>query len=266
MRTGLIGRKLGMTRVLTEKGEHIPVTLIQIADCEVVNVKTTEKNGYNAVQVGIENQKVSRITKPLRGYFAKQKIAPKKKLVEFRVEEKGLLEVGSKISVEHFIKGQFVDVSALSIGKGFAGVMKRYNFRGLRASHGVSISHRSQGSTGQRQDPGKVFKGKKMAGHMGDKRVTIQNLLVIDTDTADHIIAIKGAIPGANGSFVEIRDAIKKQPTVELPFPAKLMSDKAPAKPVEEKVTSPEVEVSVETAEVSQIEATPTEDATNKTE
>jgi LSU ribosomal protein L3P len=223
MRTGLIGKKLGMTRVLTPSGEHIPVTLVQVKDCQVVNVKTQEKDGYNAVQVGFGDVKDKRLSKPMKGYFAKQKVMPKKRLVEFHVSDQGLLNIGDVISVEHFVAGQYVDVAAKSIGKGFAGVMKRHNFGGMRASHGVSISHRAHGSTGQCQDPGKVFKGKKMAGHMGDKRTTILNLEVVMTDSEEQILAIKGHVPGAKGAYVEIRDAVKRPSKIDLPFPAQLI-------------------------------------------
>lgn len=223
MRTGLLGRKLGMTRVLTEDGQHIPVTLVQVSGNEVVNVRTLDSNGYTAVQLGFGEQKATRLNKAQRSYFAKQKITPKRRLKEFRVSEEAMLKVGDKLSCDHFVKGQFVDVSAKSVGKGFAGVMKRHNFAGMRASHGVSIAHRAHGSTGQCQDPGKVFKGKKMAGQMGAKQVTMQSLEVVMTDLDDQIIAIKGHIPGAKNTIVEIRDAVKRPSKVELPFPAKLL-------------------------------------------
>jgi large subunit ribosomal protein L3 len=210
MRTGLVFQKLGMSRIFTEDGEQIPVTVLSIENCQVVAHKTEEKDGYTALQVGVGCAKVKRVSKALRGHFAKAKVEPKKKLVEFRVSPDFLLEVGASLSVSHFHRGQFVDVSGVSIGKGFAGVMKRHNFSGSRATHGVSLSHRSHGSTGQRQDPGKVFKGKKMAGHMGDRRVTTQNLKVVLLDVEKNLIALKGAVPGAVGSFVEIRDAVKK--------------------------------------------------------
>ena len=248
MRTGLIGKKLGMTRVLAANGEHISVTLVEVKDCQVINVKTAENDGYNAVQLGIGAVKQKRLTKPMRGYFAKQKVEPKRKLVEFRVNGDALLKVCDTLSVEHFVKGQLVDVAGKSIGKGFAGVMKRHNFSGLRASHGVSISHRSGGSTGQCQDPGKVFKGKKMAGHMGDARVSVQNLEIIDTIPEDNVIAIKGAIPGAKGSYLEIKDSVKKQRKVELPFPAVLQEVKKPKAAEDKKATKAPVE-SKDTAE-----------------
>ncbi len=224
MRTGLIAEKLGMSRLLTEKGEHIPITLLKVDNCQVVSTKTAEKDGYTAVQVGVGTAKVKRLSKALRGHFAKAKVEPKKKVVEFRVSQDALLNVGDTLSVEHFLNGQYVDVTGTSIGKGFAGVMKRHNFGGLRASHGVSISHRSHGSTGQRQDPGKVFKGKKMAGHMGDERVTVQNLKVILTDPERSLIGVLGAVPGNPGGFVLIRDAVKKKAPQNLPYPAALLN------------------------------------------
>ncbi|MGL5784954.1 MAG: 50S ribosomal protein L3 [Alphaproteobacteria bacterium] len=210
MRTGLIFRKLGMTSIFTGDGEQVPVTLLCAEDCQVVAQKTEEKDGYTALQIGAGVAKVKRVSKALRGHFSKAKVEPKKKLVEFRVSSDCLVEIGASLSVSHFQVGQFVDVSGISIGKGFAGVMKRYNFAGSRATHGVSLSHRSHGSTGQRQDPGKVFKGKKMAGHMGNRNVTTQNLKVILLDVEKNLIALKGAVPGAAGSFVKIRDAVKK--------------------------------------------------------
>lgn len=223
MRTGLIAEKLGMSRLLTEKGEHIPITLLKVDNCQVVSTKTSEKNGYSAVQLGVGTAKVKRLSQGLRGHFAKAKVEPKKKLVEFRVSEDALLNVGDQLSVEHFLNGQYVDVTGTSIGKGFAGGMKRHNFGGLRASHGVSISHRSHGSTGQCQDPGKVFKGKKMAGHLGDERVTILNLEVVLTDPEKGLIGVRGAVPGNPGGYVLIRDAIKMKSPKNLPFPAGLL-------------------------------------------
>ena len=251
MRTGLIGQKVGMSRVLTEKGEHIPVTLIHVDNCQVVAVKDNEKHGYTAVQIGVGTPKTKNVSKPMRGYFAQQKVEPKKKLVEFRVNTDALLNPTDRLSVEHFIPGQKVDVSGDGLGKGYAGVMKRWNFRGLRASHGVSITHRSHGSTGQRQDPGRVFKGKKMAGHLGTKRVTIQNLEVVATDVENSLILIKGAIPGATGSYVYLRDAVKK-PAKDLPYPAALI--------VNEDVSSAPAKVQQKAIEMEdQVEAQPTE-------
>ena len=222
MRTGLIARKLGMTRIFSDAAEHVPVTVLQVEDCQVVGVRTMEKDGYTAVQLGAGKAKVKNVTKPLRGHFAKAKVEPKRHLAEFRVAEDALLAVGAELSVEHFRPGQFVDVTGTSVGKGFAGAMKRHNFGGLRATHGVSISHRSHGSTGQRQDPGKVFKGKKMAGHMGNVRVTTQNLQVVATDAERGLILVKGAVPGAEGGIVLVRDAIKRRRPEEAPYPAAL--------------------------------------------
>jgi large subunit ribosomal protein L3 len=230
MRTGLIAEKLGMSRILTEKGEHIPITLLKVDNCQVVATKTAEKDGYTAVQLGVGMAKVKRVSKAMRGHFALAKVEPKKKLVEFRVSKDALLNIGDQLSVEHFLQGQYVDVTGTSIGKGFAGAMKRHNFGGLRASHGVSVSHRSHGSTGQRQDPGKVFKGKKMAGHLGDERVTVQNLEIVLTDPEKGLIGIRGAVPGNPGGYVLIRDAVKKKPFKDLPYPAAILKAASPAK------------------------------------
>lgn len=224
MRTGLIAEKLGMSRLLTEKGEHIPITLLKVDNCQVVATKTNENDGYSAVQLGVGKAKVKRISKGLRGHFTKAKVEPKKKVVEFRVSEDALLKAGDLLSVEHFLNGQYVDVTGTSIGKGFAGGMKRHNFGGLRASHGVSVSHRSHGSTGQCQDPGKVFKGKKMAGHLGAERVTILNLEVVLTDPERGLIGVRGAVPGSAGGYVLIRDAVKKKSPKDLPYPAALLT------------------------------------------
>ena len=222
MRTGLIAKKLGMSRVFEMDGTHVPVTVLHVDGLEVVSVRTKEKDGYTAVQLGCGNVKAKNLSKPLKGHFAKANVEPKQKLAEFRVSDDCLLSVGDKLSVEHFVPGQFVDVCGTSIGKGFAGVMKRHNFAGLEASHGVSISHRSHGSTGQRQDPGKVFKGKKMAGHMGDERVTVQNLKVVSVDADKGLIMVKGAVPGSENGWVYVTDAIKKVASVALPMPAGL--------------------------------------------
>ncbi|WP_300296540.1 50S ribosomal protein L3 [Ferrovibrio sp.] len=222
MRTGLVARKLGMTRLFTEDGTHVPVTVLKVDNCQVVAQRTEEKDGYTALQLGVEAAKPKNVTKALRGHFAKANVEPKRKLVEFRVPAEALVDVGAELSVEHFVVGQFVDVSGSTIGKGFAGVMKRHNFRGLEATHGVSISHRSHGSTGQRQDPGKVFKGKKMAGHMGDRNRTQQNLQVVRTDAARGLIMLKGSVPGSEGQYVVVRDAVKKPRAKDLPMPAAL--------------------------------------------
>ncbi len=222
MRTGLIARKVGMTRVFAEDGSHVPVTVLHVDGCHVVATRSAEKDGYTAVQLGAGKAKVKNVGKPLRGHFAKAKVEPTSKLVEFRVTPDAVLEVGAELSAAHFLAGQFVDVVGTTIGKGFAGVMKRHNFRGLEASHGVSVSHRSHGSTGQRQDPGRVFKGKKMAGHMGDVRVTTQSVTVVSTDAERGLIMIKGAVPGANGGWVLVSDSAKRKAPKDLPFPAAL--------------------------------------------
>ena len=224
MRTGVIALKVGMTRVFAEDGGHVPVTVLKMDNLQVVAVKTPEKDGYTAVQLGVGKAKVKNVTKGVRGHYAKAKVEPKAKLVEFRVSDDAVLEVGAEIIANHFVAGQKVDVVGTSKGKGFAGVMKRHNFRGLEASHGVSVSHRSHGSTGQRQDPGKVFKGKKMAGHLGTDRVTTQNVQVVQTDIERGLIFLRGAVPGAKGSYVLISDAVKRKPPKDLPFPAALRS------------------------------------------
>jgi large subunit ribosomal protein L3 len=216
----MIARKMGMTRLFGVDGSHIPVTVLKVDDCEVVAVRTVEKDGYTAVQLGAGKAKPKNVTKPMRGHFAKAKVEPKAEVAEFRVAEDALLGVGERVHVGHFVAGQFVDVAGLSIGKGFAGAMKRHNFSGLRASHGVSVSHRSHGSTGQRQDPGRVFKGKKMAGHMGHRNVTVQNLEVFGVDPDQGLILIRGGVPGAKGSWLRVTDAVKKALPKDAPFPA----------------------------------------------
>ena len=261
MRTGLIAEKLGMTRLLTEKGEHIPITLLKVDNCQVVAKKTTERDGYAAVQLGVGIAKAKRVSKAMRGHFAQAKVEPKRKLAEFRVSEDALLNVGDSLSVEHFLKGQYVDVTGTSIGKGFAGAMKRHNFGGLRASHGVSISHRSHGSTGQRQDPGKVFKGKKMAGHLGDERVTVQNLQVVLTDLEEGLIGILGAVPGNPGGYVLIRDAVKKKAPQGLPYPAAFLasaSSEVTEKAKEETAHQEEAPLEKAPMEQTSIEQAPT--------
>lgn len=222
MRTGMIAKKEGMTRIYSEEGVHIGVTVLNISGAKVVSQKTEAQHGYNAVQVTVGKAKVSRVSKPQRGQYAKAKMEPGKKLAEFRVDAKNLVEAGSELSAEHFVVGQYVDVVGETIGKGFAGAMKRWNFRGLEASHGVSVSHRSHGSTGQRQDPGRVFKGKKMAGHLGTERVTIQNLEIVGTDAERGLIFVRGAVPGSEGSFVRISDAVKRAIPAHAPLPAGL--------------------------------------------
>ncbi|MBW7851313.1 MAG: 50S ribosomal protein L3 [Rhodospirillales bacterium] len=222
MRSGLIAQKVGMTRIFTSDGTHVPVTVLKVDTCQVVSTRSVEKDGYAAVQLGYGKAKVKNVNKAQRGHFAKAKVEPSRKLVEFRVSPEAILEVGAELSAGHFVPGQYVDVTGTTIGKGFAGVMKRHNFAGLEASHGVSISHRSHGSTGQRQDPGKVFKGKKMAGHMGDVQVTTQSLSVVATDADRGLIMVKGSVPGAEGGYVLVRDAVKKKLPEGVPFPAGL--------------------------------------------
>lgn len=219
MRSGVIAKKIGMTRVYSEAGEHIPVTVLLMDKCQVIAQRTLEKNGYVAVQLGAGFSKIKNTSKALRGHFARAEVEPKAEVAEFRVSDENLLNVGDELTVEHFVVGQRVDVVGTSVGKGFAGVMKRHNFAGHRASHGNSITHRAHGSTGQRQDPGKVFKGKKMAGHMGSKRVTVQNLEVVSTDLDRGLILVRGAVPGSKGAWIFVRDAIKVKLPDEAPKP-----------------------------------------------
>ncbi len=263
MRSGVIARKLGMTRVFDDSGRHVPVTVLQLDDCQVVDIRTVERDGYLAVQLGAGKAKVKNVAKAQRGQFAKAQVEPKKKMVEFRVSEDSVLEVGDQVLASHFVTGQHVDVTGTSVGKGFAGSMKRHNFHGLRASHGVSISHRSHGSTGQRQDPGRVFKGKKMAGHLGAERVTVQNLRVVATDDDRGVILVRGAVPGSEGGWVLVRDAVKRRLPEEAPVPGavrkapiiedeQLAADTAPeasaAETVAEAPAEPEASESAEAA------------------
>jgi len=227
MRSGVIAQKLGMTRVFTEAGEHVPVTVLRLGKCQVLGHRTKEKNGYVALQLGAGTRKVNNVTKAERGNFAIAKVEPKRKLAEFRVSDDALIPVGAEITADHFVVGQFVDVTGTSIGKGFAGAMKRWNFGGLRATHGVSVSHRSLGSTGNRQDPGKTFKNKKMAGHLGDERVTTLNLKVVQTDVERGLILVEGAVPGAKGGWITVRDAVKKPLPKEAPKPGKFRAPEA---------------------------------------
>ncbi len=219
MRTGVLAKKLGMMRVFLEDGRQVPCTVLSLEGCQVVAQRTDEKDGYVALQLGAGKAKVKNVVKANRGHFAKAKVEPKFKLAEFRVSADNLIEVGAEITADHFIAGQFVDATGITIGRGFTGAMKRWNFRGLEASHGVSISHRSHGSTGQRQDPGKVFKNKKMAGHYGVERVTTQNLQVVRTDVERGLVLVRGAIPGHEGGWVFLRDAVKRQLPKEAPKP-----------------------------------------------
>jgi large subunit ribosomal protein L3 len=235
MRSGIIAKKLGMTRLFMDDGKQIPVTVLQLDGLQVVSHRTADKHGYSAVQLGTGTIKAKRVSQAMRGHFAVAQVEPKRKVAEFRVAPENLIEVGAEITAEHYAAGQFVDVSGTSIGKGFAGAMKRHNFKGLRASHGVSVSHRSHGSTGQCQGPGKVFKGKKMAGHMGAAKVTTQNLQVVKTDLDRGLIMIKGAVPGSKGGWVTVKDAVKKPLPDGVPFPAaiKVAASAADSAPVQ---------------------------------
>jgi large subunit ribosomal protein L3 len=229
MRSGLIAVKLGMTRIYTDEGTVVPVTVLKVDGCQVVAQKTNEKHGYTAVQLGVGVAKIKRLTKADRGHFAKAKVEPKRKLQEFRVSPDMTMPVGAEVTVDHFTPGQFVDVKGTSQGKGFAGGMKRWNFKGLRATHGVSVSHRSIGSTGNRQDPGKVFKGKKMPGHLGAETVTTQNIVVVSTDKDRGLIMLKGSIPGSKGGWVSVRDAVKRKLPDAAPRPGAFTLPQAPA-------------------------------------
>jgi large subunit ribosomal protein L3 len=224
MRSGVIAQKVGMTRIFTDAGEHVPVTVLKVDNCQVVAHRTVEKNGYTALQVGVGKAKVKNVSKAERGRFAVAQVEPKRKLAEFRVSEDALIPVGAEITADHFVEGQFVDVTGTTTGKGFAGAMKRWNFGGLRATHGVSVSHRSHGSTGNRQDPGRTFKNKKMAGHLGSERVTTQNLRVVRTDVERGLILVHGAVPGVDGSWIFVRDAVKRKLPSEAPKPGKFRS------------------------------------------
>ena len=254
MRSGVIARKIGMSRIFDDDGMNIPVTVLKLDNCQVIAVKTTESHGYNAVQLGAGTAKVKNVSKAMRGHFAKARVEPKRKVAEFRVESDALLDVGAEITAEHFVVGQAVDVVGTSIGKGFAGAMKRHNFAGLEASHGVSVSHRSHGSTGHSQDPGKVFKGKKMAGHMGNSRCTSQNVTVISTDVARGLIMVNGSVPGAKGGYVLVSDAKKRRLPDDLPYPGAIRATDAtpgsePAEAPAAETDAPAVESSDDKAE-----------------
>src|SRR5450631_3470011 len=231
MRSGVVAKKVGMTRVFSESGEHVPVTVLQLQQCQVVGHRTKDKNGYVALQLGSGPRRTNNMNKADRGHFGKANVEPRRKLAEFRVTEDSLIPVGAEITADHFVEGQFVDVCGISIGKGFAGGMKRWNFGGLRASHGVSVSHRSIGSTGGRQDPGRTFKNKKMPGHMGVDRITTLNLKVVKTDVERGLILVEGAVPGAKSGWVTVRDAVKKKPHKDTPKPGKFrLAEAAEAK------------------------------------
>lgn len=256
MRTGVIARKMGMTRLFKDDGRHVPVTVLSLENNQVVAQRTMERDGYVALQLGAGVAKAKNVAKPQRGHFAKAQVEPKAQLVEFRVAEDALVDVGAEIAADHFVAGQLVDVSGHTQGKGFAGAMKRWGFGGLRASHGVSVSHRSHGSTGNRQDPGKVFKNKKMAGHMGDRERTQQNLEIVQTDVERGLLFVRGSVPGSKGTWLTIKDSVKVARPADAPYPASLKSDAAPV--VEEEVVVADAVVEdavVETAAEAPAEA-----------
>jgi large subunit ribosomal protein L3 len=252
VRTGVIAKKMGMTRLFQDDGRHVPVTVLALENNQVVSQKTTDRDGYVAVQLGAGMAKAKNVAKPQRGHFGKAEVEPKARLVEFRVSEDALVDVGAEISADHFVPGQLVDVSGHTQGKGFQGGMKRWNFGGLRATHGVSVSHRSLGSTGQRQDPGKVFKGKKMAGHMGDKERTQQNLEIVSTDVARGLLFVKGSVPGHKGTWLTVKDSVKVARHADAPYPASIRS-----KAHDEEATTAEVEPGA----VHEMEPLPGDDA-----
>jgi large subunit ribosomal protein L3 len=231
MRTGVIAKKLGMARFFDEAGAHVPVTVLSLEGCQVVGQRTSERDGYVALQLGAGAKKPKNTSKAMRGHFGKAQVEPKAKVAEFRVSEDNLIDVGAEITADHFVPGQKVDVTATSVGKGFAGAMKRWNFAGLRATHGVSVSHRSHGSTGQRQDPGRTFKGKKMAGHYGQETVTTLNVTIWRVDAERGLILIKGAVPGSEGTFVKIRDAVKSPLPADAPKPGASAASASPPRP-----------------------------------
>ncbi|MCR9111561.1 50S ribosomal protein L3 [Marivita sp. XM-24bin2] len=264
MRSGIIAKKVGMTRLFMEDGKQIPVTVLQLDKLQVVAQRTPEQHGYSAVQLGTGSIKAKRVSKAMRGHFAAANVEPKRKVAEFRVAPENLINVGEEITADHYFEGQYVDVSGTSIGKGFAGAMKRHNFGGLRASHGVSISHRSHGSTGQCQDPGKVFKGKKMAGHMGAVKVTTQNLQVVKTDAERGIIMIKGAVPGSKGGWVTVKDAMKKPAPENVILPAALRSAADEAKRLAEEAAAQAAAEEAAAAEAAAAEQAAAEEAALK--
>ena len=233
MRSGVIAQKIGMTRLFTDAGEHVPVTVLRLGQCQVIAHRTKDKDGYVALQLGSGGRKVKNVPKAERGHFAVAKVEPKRRVAEFRVSEDAVIPVGAEITADHFVVGQFVDVTGTTIGKGYAGAMKRWNFGGLRATHGVSVSHRSIGGTGGRQDPGKTFKNKKMAGHLGDERVTTLNLKVVQTDVERGLVLVEGAVPGAKGGWIMMRDAVKKALPKDAPKPGKFKVSAAASAPAE---------------------------------
>ena len=266
MRSGIIAKKLGMTRIYDDAGEHVPVTVLALENCQVVAQRDKERDGYVALQLGAGKAKAKNTSRAMRGHFAKANVEPKRALAEFRVSEDALIDVGAEITADHFVPGQHVDVTGTSIGKGFAGAMKRHNFGGLRASHGVSISHRSHGSTGQCQEPGKVFKGKKMAGHMGSVRVTTQNLTVAKVDTDRGLVLVKGAVPGSKNSWIMVRDAVKRALPADAPTPGAFRIPEAGETPADEALVAAPVEAAPEAVTEAPAAAAPeaTGDDTNK--
>jgi large subunit ribosomal protein L3 len=242
MRTGVLAKKLGMTRFFDEAGQHVPVTVLSLDGCQVTAQRTKEKDGYVALQLGVGAKKAKNTSAAMRGHFAKALVEPKRVLAEFRVDEDGLIDVGAEFTADHFVPGQKVDIQGVTVGKGFAGAIKRWHFGGLRATHGVSVSHRSHGSTGQRQDPGKVFKNKKMAGHLGQDNITTQNITVWRVDVERGLILVKGAVPGAEGGYVKVRDSIKKSLPEGAPMPGAVRKAKADATPVADAPVEPAAE------------------------
>ena len=261
MRSGVIAKKLGMTRLFLEDGKQIPVTVLQLDNLQVVAQRTADRDGYTAVQLGAGLAKAKRTTAAMRGHFAKANVEPKRKIAEFRVTADCMIDVGEEITADHYFEGQYVDIAGTSIGKGFQGAMKRHNFGGLRASHGVSVSHRSHGSTGQCQDPGKVFKGKKMAGHMGSARITTQNLQVVKTDSDRGLIMVKGAVPGSKGGWVTVKDAVKKAVPDNVIMPAALRSAGEAAKKAAEAAAAAAAEEEAARAAALAAEAAAAEEA-----
>jgi len=266
LRSGIIAKKMGMTRLFMEDGRQIPVTVLSLENLQVVAQRTVEKDGYVAVQLGAGTAKVKRTSQAMRGHFAAAKVEPKRKVAEFRVDAENMIAVGEEFTANHYFEGQYVDVSGTSIGKGFQGAMKRHNFGGLRATHGVSVSHRSHGSVGQCQDPGKIFKGKKMAGHMGSARVTTQNLQVVRTDVARGVIMIKGAVPGSKGAWVTVKDAVKKPASDSTMYPAGLVSlNKEAERLAAEAAAAAAAEAEAAAAEAAAAEQAAMEAAENET-